>query len=96
MIRLVTLPGWMYITNNYVCFYASLPGKKVCYIVVDFMAMFINIFNNRKVHIKQGIYQRKIMLLHHVHIVIISNFEITFYRGMHQQRQNIHHSIALI
>ncbi|OBZ89256.1 Sterol 3-beta-glucosyltransferase [Choanephora cucurbitarum] len=28
LIRLVTLPGWMYITSNYVCFYASLPGKK--------------------------------------------------------------------
>ncbi|ORE01619.1 PH-domain-containing protein, partial [Rhizopus microsporus var. microsporus] len=28
MIRIVTLPGWMYITNQHVCFYASLPGKK--------------------------------------------------------------------
>lgn len=29
MIRIVTLPGWMYITNQHICFYASLPGKKV-------------------------------------------------------------------
>ncbi|KAI8643219.1 hypothetical protein BD408DRAFT_415154 [Parasitella parasitica] len=28
MIRLVTLPGWMYITDHHICFYASLPGKK--------------------------------------------------------------------
>ncbi|CAO3699786.1 unnamed protein product [Rhizopus microsporus] len=28
MIRIVTLPGWMYITNQHICFYASLPGKK--------------------------------------------------------------------
>ncbi|KAF1797863.1 hypothetical protein FB192DRAFT_1289012, partial [Mucor lusitanicus] len=28
MIRLVTLPGWMYVTTNHICFYASLPGKK--------------------------------------------------------------------
>ncbi|GAA5812088.1 hypothetical protein MFLAVUS_005538 [Mucor flavus] len=27
-IRLVTIPGWMYITNNHICFYASLPAKK--------------------------------------------------------------------
>ncbi|KAI9342411.1 hypothetical protein BD770DRAFT_204796 [Pilaira anomala] len=28
LIRLVTIPGWMYVTNNHICFYASLPGKK--------------------------------------------------------------------
>ncbi|KAI8978503.1 hypothetical protein BDB01DRAFT_800156 [Pilobolus umbonatus] len=26
-IRLVTLPGWMYITRQFICFYAPLPGK---------------------------------------------------------------------
>lgn len=29
LIRLVTIPGWMYVTDNHVCFYASLPGRKV-------------------------------------------------------------------
>lgn len=28
LIRLVTIPGWMYVTDNHVCFYASLPGRK--------------------------------------------------------------------
>ncbi|KAF7722401.1 Sterol 3-beta-glucosyltransferase [Apophysomyces ossiformis] len=25
LVRLVTIPGWMYVTNHHVCFYASLP-----------------------------------------------------------------------
>ncbi|KAI8982303.1 hypothetical protein BDF20DRAFT_834938 [Mycotypha africana] len=28
LIRWVTLPGWMYLTNSFVCFYATLPSKK--------------------------------------------------------------------
>ncbi|CAO3656755.1 unnamed protein product [Mucor hiemalis] len=28
LIRLVTIPGWMYVTDYHVCFYASLPGSK--------------------------------------------------------------------
>ncbi|KAI9484650.1 hypothetical protein BDB00DRAFT_126344 [Zychaea mexicana] len=28
LLRLVTLPGWLYITNQGLCFYAALPGKK--------------------------------------------------------------------
>ncbi|KAI8150281.1 hypothetical protein BJV82DRAFT_662362 [Fennellomyces sp. T-0311] len=28
LLRLVTLPGWLYVTNRGLCFYASLPGKK--------------------------------------------------------------------
>ncbi|ORY94249.1 hypothetical protein BCR43DRAFT_496118 [Syncephalastrum racemosum] len=28
LVRLVTLPGWLYVTNLHVCFYASLPGKE--------------------------------------------------------------------
>lgn len=29
IIGTVTLPGWVYITNQHICFYATLPRKKV-------------------------------------------------------------------
>ncbi|CAO3587746.1 unnamed protein product [Absidia cylindrospora] len=28
LVRLVTLPGWMYLTDKLICFFAPLPGKE--------------------------------------------------------------------
>lgn len=86
----------MYVTNRHICFYASLPGKKVKYCMIFYFDTSANYFVYvRKVLIKLVIYRKRIISLLHVPIDIILNFEIMSYHGILLLKQNIRHWIVL-